>query len=138
MPNQIQALNQDSKDSLSNIFFFLKKIWGILFIFADVCIGWNFHIKHLLRENFKKNTKNMYNQMEFCFSGFRFFYLRKDILNLIKFIFSIGFLKFYPLLFHFASFVDYIQNENISCVELMIVINYFLYTIKNSFQELLG
>lgn len=82
------------------------------------------------------------------------FYLRKDILNLIKnankkeikllfeirndikYIFSIGFLKVYPLLFHFASLVDYMQNENISCVESIIVIEYFLNKIKKKHSKI--
>lgn len=78
------------------------------------------------------------------------FYLRKEILKLIqnadsdeikillkikndiKYIFSIGFLKVYPLLFHFASLMDYLQTYNISCVESIIIVEYFLRKMKNN------
>ena len=60
------------------------------------------------------------------------FYLRKEIIDIfknankkelklllkvksdVKFIFSNCFLQVYPLLFHLASLIYYIQNENLS------------------------
>ena len=81
------------------------------------------------------------------------FRIRKEIINLfrnptrkelkllllikddIKFIFSYGFLKVYPLLFHFATLVDYIQLENISCCESILIIEYFLSKIKNNIKK---
>ena len=78
-------------------------------------------------------------------------YLRKEILKLIqnansdeikqllkikndiKYIFSIGFLKDYPLLFHFASLMDYLQTEGISCVESIVVVEYFFTKLRTIF-----
>ena len=62
----------------------------------------------------------------------------KDLLKIkedVKFIFSVGFLEVYPLLFHFASLMDYLQSENVSCVESIVIIEFFLNKIKNNIIE---
>ncbi len=78
------------------------------------------------------------------------FHLRKEIISLfsnssdkemkilitiisdLKFIFSYGFFEVYPLLFHFATLIDFMQNSNISCVESIIIVEYFLDKIKQN------
>ena len=78
------------------------------------------------------------------------FRLRKEIVNLYKnpqksmnkdlfcikedvhFIFSRGFLEIYPLLFYVANLMDYLQTENLSCVDAIVIIEYFLQKVKNN------
>ena len=80
------------------------------------------------------------------------FYLRKEIISLfqkankkeiklllkikndIKFIFSIGFLQVYPLLFYFSSLMEYVQEEHLSCVDAIIVVEHFLSKIKKNIE----
>lgn len=50
------------------------------------------------------------------------FHIKEDVL----FIFSRGFLEIYPLLFYVASLMDFLQTENLSCVDAIVIIEYFL------------
>ena len=56
------------------------------------------------------------------------------IKNDIKFIFSIGFLQVYPLLFYFSSLMEYVQEEHLSCVDAIIVVEHFLSKIKKNIE----
>ncbi len=107
--------------------------------------------KQFSRKLFKKIPKTCITRWNSEFRALEtLFHLRYDIIKLyefptqknmksllkiksdIKYIFTVGFLKVYPLLFHFASLVDYMQNENLSCVESVIIIEHFLGKMKEN------
>lgn len=173
LPVQIQALCQDSPDSIQNNFKEMENI--IHFRCTNHLLNLSYKdwieeknnlsqyeakIKKIITVLSKKEfLKNISKKIpKICItrwnSAFRalemIFILRKDIIELfqnpekekikylleikddIKYIFSTGFLEVYPLLFHFASMMDYLQKDIISCVDTIVIIEYFLNKIKNN------
>lgn len=61
--------------------------------------------------------------------------IKKDLLEIkndVLYVVSIGALKVYPLLYYFAKLTDHLQEDNVSCVEAVLIVEHYLRIIKQN------
>ena len=51
------------------------------------------------------------------------------------YLFKVGFPQVYPLLIQFLSLTKYLQNDVLSCVDAIIIIEYYLNQMRNNIEE---